>query len=140
MSLISHAEKEMQLAWPDAEPMQDMVKANVLELLKVFTEQGHSGMSAPYVLGVFTKLARFEPLSPLTGEASEWTEASKGIFQNNRCSEVFKNGKDGEPYWISGKLFREPNGCCYTNKDSRVSVVFPWAKPEPEIIDILAED
>jgi hypothetical protein len=136
MSLISHAEKEMQLAWPDAEPMQDMIKANVLELLKVFADQGHSGMSAPYVLGVFEKLARFKPLTPLTGEDSEWMEVGDGVFQNIRCGEVFKEGKDGEAYWIGGKIFRQPSGCCYTGKDSRVPIVFPWAKTEPEIIDV----
>ena len=138
MGLITHAEKEMALAWPEKDEMQDMVKKDVLQLIEVFARQGHSGMSAPYVLNVFQRLARFEPLSPLTGEDSEWTETSDGIFQNNRCSEVFKNGKDGEAYWINGKLFREPNGCTYTNKDSNVPVTFPWVKPEPEVIDVPA--
>ena len=139
MRLITHAEKEMELAWPESDEMQDAVKKDVLQLLEVFAKQGHSGMSAPYVLEVFTKLARFEPLSPLTGADDEWTEASEGIFYNNRYDEVFKNGKNGEAYWISGKLFREPNGCCYTSKDSKVPVVFPWVKPEPEIIDVTEE-
>lgn len=136
MSLLSHAEREMQLAWPDAEPMQDMVKANVLELLKAFEDQGHSGMSAPYVIDVFEKLAKFEPLTPLTGEDAEWMEVGEGIFQNIRCGAVFKEGKDGEAYWIDGRIFRDTDGCCYTNKDSRVPVAFPWVKPEPEIVDI----
>ena len=136
MSLLSYAEREMQLAWPDAEPMQDMVKANVLELLKAFADQGHSGMSAPYVIGVFEKLAKFEPLTPLTGEDAEWMEVGEGIFQNIRYGSVFKEGKDGEAYWIDGRIFRDADGCCYTNKDSRVPVAFPWVKPEPEIVDI----
>ena len=136
MSLLSYAEREMQLAWPDAEPMQDMVKANVLELLKAFADQGHSGMSAPYVIGVFEKLAKFEPLTPLTGEDAEWMEVGEGIFQNIRYGSVFKEGKDGEAYWIDGRIFRDADGYCYTNKDSRVPVAFPWVKPEPEIVDI----
>lgn len=140
MSLLSYAEKEMKLAWPEDEPMQDMVKEDVLELLKVFAAQGHSGMSAPYVLSVFNTLVRFEPLSPLTGEDSEWTEVGEDTFQNNRCSEVFKEGKDGEAYWINGKIFRDKSGCTYTNKNSRVPVVFPWTRPEPEIVDVPAED
>ena len=140
MGLITHAEKEMALAWPEADEMQDMVKKDVLQLIEVFAKQGHSGFSAPYVLAVFCKLAKYEPLGPLTGADDEWTEASKGVFQNNRCSEVFKNGKDGEAYWINGKIFRDPNGCTYTNKDSNVPVVFPWTKPEPEVVDVPAEE
>ena len=139
MSLRSHAEKEMALAWPEKEEMQDMVKANVLELLEVFSNQGHSGSSAPYVLWVFSKLANFEPLTPLTGDESEWMEVGDNTFQNVRCGEVFKTGKDGEACWINGKVFREPDGCTYTSRDSRVPVVFPWTKPEPEIVDVPAE-
>lgn len=140
MGLITHAEKEMALAWPEADEMQDMVKKDVLQLIEVFAKQGHSGFSAPYVLAVFYKLAKYEPLGPLTGADAEWTEASEGVFQNSRCSEVFKNGKDGEAYWVNGKIFREPNGCTYTNKDSNVPVVFPWTKPEPEVVDVPAEE
>lgn len=136
MSLISHAEREMQLAWPDADPMQDIVKANVLELIKAFEDQGHSGMSASYVIGVFETLVKFEPLTPLTGEDAEWMEVGGGIFQNIRCGAVFKKGKDGEAYWTDGRIFRDADGYCYTNKDSRVPVAFPWVKPEPEIVDI----
>lgn len=46
MSLITHAKKEMERMWPEPDVMQDMVKTNVLELLKVFEKQGHSGSSA----------------------------------------------------------------------------------------------
>lgn len=140
MGLITHAEKEMALAWPEKDEIQGMVKKDVLQLIEVFAKQGHSGMSAPYVLDVFQRLARFEPLSPLTGEDSEWCDVGDNTFQNNRCGEVFKCGKNGEAYWINGKIFREPNGCTYTNKESCVPVTFPWVKPKPEIIDVPAEE
>ena len=70
MSLITHAKKEMERMWPEPDDMQDMVKANVLELLEVFEKQGHSGSSAPYVLGLFQQLANFK----LTGEDDEWMD------------------------------------------------------------------
>lgn len=139
MGLITHAEKEMALAWPEKDEMQDMVKKDVLQLIEVFAKQGHSGMSAPYVLNVFQRLARFEPLTPLTGEENEWCDVGDNMFQNNRCGEVFKCGKNGEAYWINGKIFREPTGNTYTNKNSCVPVVFPWTKPEPEIVEVPAE-
>lgn len=136
MSLIKHAEVEMALAWPEADDMQDLVKDNIRELLAVFAAQGHSGFSAPYVLAAFTKLARFEPLTPLTGEDHEWVEVGDSLFQNARCGEVFREGKNGEAYWINGRVFREPDGCTFTSRDSRVPVVFPWTKPAPEIVDV----
>lgn len=136
MRLIAHAMKEMELAWPESEEMQGMVKANVLELMEVFANQGHSGSSAPYVLNVFHKLAMFETISPLTGEDSEWNLCGGGVYQNNRCGEVFKDGAKGEAYWISGRIFRDPDGHTYTNRDSHVPVSFPWTQPEREIVNV----
>jgi len=43
------------------------IMENVLELLEVFGEQGHSGFSAPICISMFRQLAMFEPLGPLTG-------------------------------------------------------------------------
>lgn len=138
MSLIAHAKKEMELAWPESEEMQDLVKANVLELMEVFANQGHSGSSAPYVLSVFHKLAMFEAISPLTGEDDEWFEY-EDLYQNKRNGSVFKDKATGAAYWIEGRIFREPDGCTYTNVNSRVPVVFPWTQPEPEIVDVVGE-
>ena len=140
MPYKDHALSEFQLlGWLDSEDsMQKMVCQNVLDLLDVFGEQGHSGSSAPYVMNLFKELAMFKPISPLTGEASEWCEVGHGLFQNKRCSEVFKD--DTSAYWISGKIFRDKDGLTYTNIDSRVPVEFPWTMPEPEVIDIKEED
>ena len=140
MYLIEFAKKEMDIAWPESEEMQDMVKENVLELIKVFNEQGHSGFSAPYVLRVFDKLAHFKPLSPLTGEDSEWMDAGNNMYQNIRCSAVFKEGKDGDAYWLDGNIFRDQNGCTFTNQNSIVKVVFPWVMPESNIVDVFTKD
>ena len=138
-NLVKHAKKEFEvLGWPGDCDMQKMVCDNIIELLDVFSDQGHSGSSAPYVINLFTGLAKFNPISPLTGEDSEWNEVGDDTFQNNRDSEVFKNGKDGEAYWIHGKIFRDPDGCTFTSGDSRVPVTFPWTKPEPEIVDVAA--
>jgi hypothetical protein len=110
------------------------IMENVFELLNVFSKQGHSGSSAPYCVGYFKKLALWEPLGPLTGQDSEWVEVSDGLFQNARCSHVFKEA-DGRAYDIDGKVFREPDGCCYTSKDSRVYIEFPYT-PKTEYVDV----
>jgi hypothetical protein len=100
-----------------------MTKAAIMELLTTFANQGHSGFSANYVTDVFNKLARFETLSPLTGEDNEWNDVTemsgdrKTLFQNNRDSAVFKD--DTGCYYINACLWIEDNGNTYANKKSR---------------------
>jgi len=133
-----HAEMELQALGYDLNDKEDgpnkWIMENLFELLDVFEKQGHSGSSAPYCVNAFKKLALFELLSPLTGNDNEWNEVGDNVWQNNRCSHVFK-GKDGKAYDIDGKIFREPNGCCYTSKDSRVFIDFPYI-PTSEYIDV----
>ena len=114
--------------------IQGLMCEQVIELLNVFAEHGHSGTSAPYAINLFKKLASFEPIGPLTGKDSEWMEVCEGTWQNKRCSHVFK-GADGRAYDIDGKVFRDENGSCYTNKESRVYVEFPYT-PTTEYVDI----
>lgn len=140
MGLLEHAKKEMERMWPESEEMQDMAKANVLELMEIFSKQGHSGNSAPYVLGLFQRLASFKPLGQLTGEGSEWMEVGDNMYQNIRCGTVFKEGKNGEAYWLDGNIFRDQNGCTFTNQYSRVKVEFPWSMPESKVIDVFVQE
>lgn len=136
MRYEDHAEQEFKaLGWDFTEDGPNKwIRENVLELLGVFSKQGHSGSSAPYCIGLFEKLARFEPLAPITGADDEWVEVSEGIWQNRRCSHVFK-GSDGRAYDIDGRIFREPNGACFTNRDSRVYIEFPYT-PKREYVDV----
>jgi len=138
---IKHAEREfIALGYDLNQTKEDpnkWIMENIFELLEVFGKQGHSGSSAPYCINYFRKLAAFEPLCPLTGEDNEWNDVSEfgytGTLQNKRCSTVFKNAADGA-YDIQGKIFRDPNGCCWTGKDSHVPVEFPYT-PKSEYID-----
>lgn len=52
MTTKSHAETELDLIFGSDE-MDQMMKANVLELIEVFSKQGHSGFSAPYCVDIF---------------------------------------------------------------------------------------
>ena len=113
------------------------IPENVLQLLEVFSEQGHSGSSAPFAIGYFENLESFEPLCPLTGEDDEWNNTGDNTLQNNRCSHVFKDIETGEAYDSHGKVFREPNGVCYTSRDSRTPVTFPYT-PKTEYVDVAA--
>lgn len=133
MSLVAFAEHELSLIPEDeGDEMQSEMNKCILDIVKIFADQGHSGMSAAYAIGALEKLLRFEPLKPLTGDDSEWTEVTDGTFQNKRCPHVFK--EDGKAYDIEGKIFRDPDGCCYTSSDSRVYITFPYT-PTREYVD-----
>lgn len=137
-NLIEHAKREFfRLGYKkpedDEEGPNRWIQENVLELLKVFSDQGHSGMSAPFCISYFEKLVKFEPLSPLQGTDDEWIEVANNLWQNTRCSHVFKDDK--KAYDIEGKIFREPDGVCYTSAESRVDVTFPYT-PKSEYINV----
>lgn len=103
------------------------IQENLLELLEVFSNQGHSGFSANYCISAFSKLAAFEPLSPLHGRDEEWNYLGdemgddREMYQNKRYSAVFKDGKDGQPYYIDAIVFREEDGCCFTRSTDGIS-------------------
>ena len=124
--------------------MQEAVCENVLKLIDVFADEGHSGFSASYTINLFAKLAMFEPIVPLTGEDWEWHEASPGVFQNKRCSHVFKQKDrfDGQAYDINAKVFWEwvrsgdfgaISKNSYTSGDSFVPITFPYT-PKREYV------
>lgn len=132
---ISHTKREVPKWFKDDGPNRWMADGTI-ELLAVLSHQGHSGGSIGFAVSFFSAMARFEPWTPLTGADSEWNEVGNDTWQNNRCSHVFKEA-DGRAYDINGRVFREPNGACYTNRDSRVFVEFPYT-PKTEYVDVPA--
>lgn len=110
-----------------------LLSQSVLEIVRMFEEQDHSGMSAGVTVDILQKLLRFEPLTPLHGRDEEWMEIAEGKWQNKRCSHVFKDGNDA--YDAEGKIFREPNGTCFQSIDSHVPITFPYT-PTREYVDV----
>ncbi len=134
-----HAAREFEAAgWTkdgkfDCE-MQARICNHVLELLDTFASEGHSGSSAPYALRLFSQLAKFEPIIPLTGEDSEWNESGDMGYQNNRCSHVFKNS-NGTSYDIQAIVFEDDDGCSFTGFESRQPVTFPYTPKTKYVSD-----
>lgn len=137
-NLVDYAKDELKrIGMIDSgEAYNDMAAKAILDLIELFSSQGHSGFSAPYVINTFSRLAMFKPLSPLTGEDDEWNEVGvgDGSLQNKRYSAVFKD-KDGTAYNIEGKVFTDDGEIWYTCKDSSVNVTFPYVVPDkPEYV------
>lgn len=136
-NLLEHADRELPSA---KDEMQAEMNRCLRELVIVFSTQGHSGFSASWAVTSLEKLLRYQPLRPLTGEPDEWTEVGPGVFQNKRCSRVFKDAEqfDGQPYDLDARVFREPSGACFTNRHSRQPITFPYW-PTTEYVDVPAE-
>lgn len=142
-NLVVHAENELNIILEkckddkEAMEMQKIMNNDIIEIVKIFSEQGHSGFSASYAINLIEKLLRFEPITPLTGDESEWNKLDYGDdtkYQNKRCSRIFKNAK-GQAYDSEGKIFSDDGGkSWYQSKDSRVYITFPYIPKTEKII------
>lgn len=80
--------------------MQKCINEDIIEIVKVFSEQEHSGCSASYALNIIKRLLDWKPIQPLTGDNNEWNDCGycdkdgNRVFQNRRCSAVFKHMND----------------------------------------------
>lgn len=142
-NLINYAYQEFRAAgWCDQDnqfnnEMQQAICNHVIKLLEVFSNQGHSGSSAPYAVQLFSKMALFDPLTPLTGADDEWQDvtefSNEPTWQNKRCSRVFKN-VDGQAFDIEGVVFYnwvededgKLNKTYFSSMSSRIPVQFPY--------------
>jgi hypothetical protein len=131
-NVISHAKQEFEaIGYNDGDEMNQHMSSGVIDLLRVFSVQGHSGFSASHARQLFGTLVAFKPLGPLTGADSEWFDhgdmmGEETRWQNKRCGNVFKSA-DGEAYDIDAVVFEEPNGCRFTGYHGRMPVTFPYA-------------
>lgn len=122
MGLTEHAKLELELSGlfnEEGDFYGGATGKAVMELIEVFSKQGHSGMSAPIVADLFKRLANYEPLQPITGKNEEWSDVmdlGDGVpwYQNKRCSALFKDGEDGKPYYIDAIVKRDQKGICWS--------------------------
>lgn len=155
MGLVEHAKFELELQGllsEEGDFYGGMTGNAVLELIEVFAKQGHSGGSAPAVISLFSKLARYESLGALTGKDEEWGPLHWGSHQNKRCTAVFKQ-EDGTVTYNQAIVKRCPDGTTWTGplyltrqdaiKDAnmiKVSVKgFPFT-PKTFYIDVIEEE
>ena len=105
----------------DSKTMQKMMNNDVLELLKVFSEQGHSGFSAPIAIRLFSKLANYRIITEVEDNPDDWDEDG----QHKYIPSIFKRD-DGTCYYLYGRLFAEPNSDnFFCSKESNIDITFP---------------
>ena len=105
--LVDHAQKELELTGmfdKDSNYQGETGKA-VMELIKLFSKQNHSGMSASICLEIFNVVARFKNLAPITSDPDDWNDVSsltvrkEKTWQCKRDSALFS--KDGGKTYYS---------------------------------------
>jgi len=116
-NLIDYAKQELEEAglFSDGDFYGGMTGKSVMELIKVFSEQGHSGMSAGIVRQLFNKLSAFEPINEMKFTDDQWNEVGNDLFQHKKLSAIFKEKKDGKPYYIESIIWEYPDGCSVTS-------------------------
>lgn len=135
--LVDHAKRELNLI-SDLNDEDDIKYGEkIISMIENFCDLNETD-SLSRAMGkiiVLNKLLKFEPLSPLTGEDSEWTQIgtqgeNNPLYQNNRSPRVFKTKNDGA-YDTEGLIFYElknqyPYINFFTTKDSHVKINFPY--------------
>ena len=109
-NLERHAKHELRL-WlaaiddPDSPetPYEQLIADAVMDLIRVFDGHEHSGMSASMTLAVFTEVANFRTLTPVTSAPDDWFPveqvAGKDVmWQSKRNPALFSNDA-GKTWW-----------------------------------------
>lgn len=102
-NLVKHAEEELKLSglFDKGSDYDGMIGEAVLELVKTFSKQGHSGFSAQWTLQLFNQVANFKNLTPIGTTKDEWIDVSSmsqdPTWQNRRRGTTFS--RDGGKTW-----------------------------------------
>lgn len=149
--LTEYARNELdRLMSNNDDGMQSLMNQNILDLIEMFSEHGHSGFSASYLIHALQRLMKWKPLQPLTGEDDEWNEcgytreSGATVFQNKRCSSVFKDVlPDGTwtAHDIDSVVCSDNGGITWfsggTTKQWMEDITFPYLPPvEPKRVYI----
>ena len=99
MSLVEHARRELELVGEEEEYI-----VGIENVVRAFADMGHSGSSAMHFIPILDKLLRFQNLTPLTDDPSQWMEISDEItiWQSRRNPEAFSED-GGKTYTLMSR-------------------------------------
>jgi hypothetical protein len=96
-SIVERARRELEAINFGEDDIRVMIG-----IMQMFFSQWDSGGGVSVAAPILARLIAGKPLTPLTGEDSEWMihdYDNTGIYaQNIRCTSVMKNTKDGPAY------------------------------------------
>ena len=145
-TLLDHAKRELGILGMTEDSLEASnvaMRKHILHMVNEFSKERHSNFSAHYAVKCLQRLLEFEPLTPLTGEDSEWYHVTSEkennveipVYQNIRCSRVFKqaNRFEGQAYDVEGRKFVDSNGHIWLTVDSIIPITFPYT-PSTEYV------
>lgn len=130
----------------------EKIYANALDLVGTFSDMRQSGESAAIMFNILSRIIRFKPISPLTGEDDEWIEIQHTdelkLYQNARCTSVFKTIIGPNlvfTYDLDATLVSLDGGKTFgfDKKYCKTPVTFPYdppTVPEHKIIEMEVEN
>ncbi|MEU5660122.1 hypothetical protein ABZ802_31565 [Streptomyces sp. NPDC047737] len=130
-NLVAHARRELRLLGEDPDTIRGL--CNVVH---AFARMGHSGGSAPYAIAYLEKLLKWEPLSELTDDPTEWIDrhaeglTQSPLWQSRRHSEAFSTD-GGKTYYLLSE--QQAAGDIATTPLHRTKVLPQTAEPDGEI-------
>lgn len=120
----SHAERELEILLKTVkDPIIGPFKKELIALCDSFGRSGQSGGSAPFTASALAHavktLCMQQPICDITGIDEEWNDVSemnggKTLYQNNRCSAVFKE-EGGSAYYVDAVVFKNQYGNTFTS-------------------------
>lgn len=155
----SYAERELDILVKTVkDPIIKPFIPEIIALCDKFGKSGQSGGSAPFTAAALSqaikKLCLQEPICEITGIEEEWMDVSdisdgEILFQNNRCSSVFKVGNN-QSYYLDAISFKSEKNICYFSnnvimpdgtklRSKQYIKKFPF-KPKTFYIDIIEEE
>lgn len=142
---------------PNNRPIIEPFIPEILALCEKFGKSGQSGGSAPYTATALAqaikKLCLQEPICPITGIDDEWMDCGRmgdtNAFQNTRCYSIFKDGKDGQAYFVDAIVWKTEKGSTWTGtailgdrstiRSRQYIKSFPF-KPKTFYIDVIEKE
>jgi predicted RNA binding protein YcfA (HicA-like mRNA interferase family) len=98
--------------------MMNLLFRQILELVKTFEDQHHSGSTAAYVIPTLNTLLKHRPLVSYEGKREEFNEPCPGMLQHRGISSIFLDEKTGVFEYIDGYVFKDKNGWSFTSSRS----------------------
>ncbi|WP_399559367.1 hypothetical protein [Streptomyces chartreusis] len=99
-NLVAHARRELRIIGEDPDVVHGLCK-----VVQAFADMGHSGGSAHFAALYLDKLLRYQPLSELTDDPTEWIDRhAEGLFptpfwQSKRNPEAMSTD-GGKTYYL----------------------------------------
>ena len=113
------------------------IAEDILDLVRLYESQGHSGGSGKFCVDTFKRLVEFKPLGVLKGTPDEWLRVDEHTLQNIRCPHVYFDHERNIAFDACAKVFSRDGKNWFTTNESAVEISFPYKVPaDPERIII----